>query len=134
MADSSLYHSPPIRIHFRPRCLDEIQHQMTVKMSSDSLAFFPPPFFFFIERHTGGILKQQCLKCVTHYGSANPISSSAVTPFPVKHSDTFLPPHNVKEYFKISPFSRDGVVWYSKLNLVVFKRKGGGEKPYRTCC
>lgn len=47
MADSSLYQSPPIRIHFRPRCRDEIRHQTTVKMSSDSLAFFFLPSFFF---------------------------------------------------------------------------------------
>lgn len=38
---------PPIRIHFRPRCIDEIQHQTTVKMSSDSLAFFSLPFFLY---------------------------------------------------------------------------------------
>lgn len=47
MADSSLYQSTPIRIHFRPRCRDEIRHQTTVKMSSDSLAFFFLPFFFY---------------------------------------------------------------------------------------
>lgn len=61
---------------------------------------FPfPSFLFFIVRHAGGILKQQRLKCVTQYGSTNPTSSSAATPFPVKRRGTF------------PPFSHDAV-WY----------------------
>lgn len=60
-------------------------------------------FLFFIVRHTGRILKQQRLKCVTHCDS---ISCKTQQHVPLCRHTKW------KNIFKISPFWCDDIVWY----------------------